>query len=375
MDNQKISTYEAISLILIVVLSHLLLNIPQTIINTSGSSSLLNVIYVSVAVILITILVVKLMKPFPNSDLIDISHYLGGKILKSIIGTILIVYILFIAGILLRNAVEALKIIYYFNFRVIFVSIFFIITPLIANIFGEKAIIKCNLIITPVIIIVMLIAFMSVIPLLVWQRIFPVLGYGFDSTFGFNGFSNIFAFNGLLIIMLIVPLLSKPQEFKKISITSIIITAIILFLFVLVLLLGFPFILSVESIAPIYLIVVNTQLGAFLQRPEALFIFIWIMFFMSYLNIMILLSLRIFRKVTKIKSSKTLAYTFSTILFVLTFIPPGITEIRFLENTVYKYITIFITFIIGISILIVANIKYKILKFIHHKKRGVKING
>ena len=41
MTNSKIGSAEAIALILIIIISHLLLNIPQTILNTCGTSSLL----------------------------------------------------------------------------------------------------------------------------------------------------------------------------------------------------------------------------------------------------------------------------------------------------------------------------------------------
>ena len=371
MDSQKISTGEAISLLLIVIISHLLLNIPQTILNTCGTSSLLNILYIFIIAIFICVFIIWLMSKFPNCDLIDISEYLGGKFLKIIVGTILIAYIIFFASVLLRNAVEALKIIYYFNSRVTFVAIFFIITPIIANLFGEKAIVKCNLLITPLIILVLLIAFISVSPLFVWQRIFPIFGYGINNTFGPDGFSNIFSFNALFLVMLLVPLLAKPQNFKKISITAIIITGLLLLLFVSALLLGFPYVLSIESITPIYLMVVNTQFSTFFQRPEALFIFVWILFFMSYLNVIILFSLRIFKKIANIENTKPLSYSFSTLLFIFAFIPVGMTEVRFLENTAYKYVTIIITFFIGLSILIGANIKFKILNKKIHKKSEV----
>ena len=368
MDDHKIGTFEAIALILVIIISHLLLNIPQTILNTCGTSSLLNIVYISIIAIVLGFFVVKLLKHFPNSDLIDISDYLGGKFLKIFLGIILIIYMLFSGGILLRTVMEALKMIYFFDTKITFVAMFFIITCIIANHFNEKSIIKANLIITPILILVLLIAFASVSPLFVWQRVFPIFGYGIDNTFGFEGITNIFSFNGLFIIMLIFPLLRVPQNLKKISITAIIITGILLLLFVAALLLSFPHVLSVESIIPIYLVVVNTQFSTFFQRPEALFIYFFIMFFISYLNIIIMFSLKIFKKISKIENTKPLSYTFCTLLFICAFIPIGMTEIRFLENTIYKYSTIAITFILGFSVLIGANIKYFILQKL--KKKG-----
>ena len=53
MELTKLENLEAIALVLIVSINHLLLNMPQTILNTCGSSSILNVIY---TIILISIL-------------------------------------------------------------------------------------------------------------------------------------------------------------------------------------------------------------------------------------------------------------------------------------------------------------------------------
>lgn len=84
--------------------------------------------------------------------------------------------------------------------------------------------------------------------------------------------------------------------------------------------------------------------------------------------------LRIFKKVTKIENTKAMSYSFSTLLFIFTFIPIGMTEVRFLENTVYKYSTIILTFFISFAILIGANIKYKILNKKSSKKGDANYN-
>lgn len=364
MNNTKIKTFEAICLLTIVIVSHSILNIPQTLLNLCGPSSLLNIIYITILAILIFLLIVKLFKKFPNSDIIDIAEFLGGKWLKIIFGILIVGYITFSASVLLRNAIEALRIIYYLKASSSFIILFFLITPILANLFGENVITRCNVIITPIMVILLLIAFLAVSPLFTFQRIFPILGYGFKETF-LLGTENLFAFNGLLLLMLVLPSLANKDNFKKIGLISISIIGILLFLFIGTLLLAFPFVLSVETIEPIYLLVVNTQFSEFLQRPEALFVLIFILFFMSYLNIVVLYGVKILKKITKISKPKTFALPLSTLIFILTFIPVGMTEVRFLENTVYKYLTLSITFVICIFILILANIKFKILS-----KRG-----
>ena len=83
---QKIGTVEAIALIVTIIINQIILNLPDVIITTTGSSSWINVIYISIIAIIFCALICKLFKPFNSNDIIDVSEYLGGKILKYIIG-------------------------------------------------------------------------------------------------------------------------------------------------------------------------------------------------------------------------------------------------------------------------------------------------
>ena len=91
MKINKLSAIEAIALILIITINRLAINIPQAILLSCGSSSILNAVYISLITILLVYLIVKLFKIFPNSDIIDVSEFLGSKFLKYLIGIILFI--------------------------------------------------------------------------------------------------------------------------------------------------------------------------------------------------------------------------------------------------------------------------------------------
>ena len=85
MTNSKLRNIEAIALILIVFINHIILNMPQVILSTCGTSSILNVVYITLITFLVGFILIKLFKPFSNYDIIDICDYLGGKTLKIVI--------------------------------------------------------------------------------------------------------------------------------------------------------------------------------------------------------------------------------------------------------------------------------------------------
>lgn len=66
MSEQKIGNFEAIALILTVMLNHIILNLPKSIIQSTSSGAILNVIFVSLVALIIVYLITKLLKNFPR---------------------------------------------------------------------------------------------------------------------------------------------------------------------------------------------------------------------------------------------------------------------------------------------------------------------
>ena len=115
MPGLKITTKQAIMLVVTVIVSHTIVTLPATLLQETKSATILNLIYVSILALVLAYLIYKLFKKFQGQDIIDISEYLGGSLLKNIVGAIFIVYFLSSSGILLRNFAEGLKVIYFPN--------------------------------------------------------------------------------------------------------------------------------------------------------------------------------------------------------------------------------------------------------------------
>ena len=69
MNVNKISSIEAIALILILTINRLSISLPQDIILSWGSSSILNVIYISIIAIIITIIIIALIGTFNDNSI------------------------------------------------------------------------------------------------------------------------------------------------------------------------------------------------------------------------------------------------------------------------------------------------------------------
>lgn len=360
MNYTKLGNFEAICLIVVLFINHIVLNLPQMILDNSGTSSILNCIYIFILVLISTILIVKLLKKFSGLDIIDISEYLGGKFLKVLIGILCIVYLIMETAFLTRMFSKNLLLLYFNNYPIAFFLFIFLFIAVVSNFIGRKSIIKTNTIIIPIALISVALTFIFVVDLFKFEHTLPLFANGADKIFLY-GASNIFAFNGLFFLFFISPLLNKKEDNSKVAYISVIICGILLILAIATLVFAFSDIYYISRLSPIYFIIVNSKLSGFLERPELIFIFIWALALMSFISIAIMFCINIFRKLTNMeeKNSKPLAITFSCFIFVVALIIDNVFELEKVANAFYKYGTLALVFVIFTIILILANIKKK----------------
>lgn len=353
----KMSTLEAVCLVLILAINRIILNMPQKIIKLCSSASILNVIYISAIAIIFTLIIVKLYDKFPSSDILDVSEFLGGKWLKNIIGVMLVIYFILVSAASIRNFSEILYVIYYDRTSIAFLLAFFIFVAIISNFLGEQSVIRTNVVITVVMLLSLFITFVAVTPNFVIQRIYPLLGYGANQTF-YSGLSNVLSFNGLICLYCLRPIISDKDNFKTIAIISVILISVILLFSTACLLLSLAFNAELDDISPVYTLIANNKFGNFIQHPESLFVFTWILSILSYLDVIVMLSIRYLRKITGLKNSKLFIIPVCAMIFIVSLIPKNLTDTHNAEKFLYNYLLFPIVFIILPTILVIANIKY-----------------
>ncbi len=358
MNTSKMNFIEATFIILIVMLSHIILNLPNLIIQSTGSSAIINVIYISVITILFFLIINKLFGPFAGQDIIDVSDYLGGKFLKLVTCVMYTVYILFAASLLILDFSELLRIIYFQNAKTYIISLIFIIVAIIANKVGFKNIIKANTLFIPIVLVTVLFTFGASLKGINFERLFPIMGYGANQTFVI-GISNVFSFAGLIILYLIRPGLKDNHQFKKIGLTAIIISAVYLLFSVASLLFLFPFLTEGVETLSVYMSTRAIQLGSIFQRTDAIFILIWIFSFLSYLSVVIAYITKINKKTFNLSNSSPLIYIAGLIIFVLSLIPNNSSILKILESVVYKNAVLIVVFVYSFIILLLGYLKKK----------------
>lgn len=361
MENTKIGNKEAIVLLITITFNHIIMNISKSIIDSTGSASLINIIYIGLISVIFTTIICHFLNKFPTWDLIDISEYLGGKFLKWIIGLLFIGYFIFFAGNLLNMFSACLEIIYFQLVKTKYVIALFVIAAVLCSIMKHNAIFRSTFIIFPFLIISTLFLFIGDFRYYIFEKIYPLLGNGTYSTF-IIGLSNMFAFQGLAYIYFMPPKLKEPTQLKNISITSIILSCIFILINVSVILFMFNGFVETDELLPLYSAVKYIEFGSFLQKLDSTFVLIWITTFISYLSITLKFSSDIFKKLANIENANIFTYLLGIVLFFIGIWQKNYAFSTFLTNTVYKYA--FFILIIGISLFILtsATLKQKIRK-------------
>ena len=361
MENTKIGNKEAIALLVTIVFNHIILNLSKSIIDSTESASLINVLYIGIIAIIFTSIVCYFFNKFPTFDLIDISEYLGGKLLKWIIGLLFVSYFIFFAGILLNSFSSCLEIIYFQLVKTKYVVGLFVIGAIIASIMKHNAIFRSTFIIFPLLIISTLFIFIGDFRYFEFEKMYPLFGNGAYSTFA-SGLSNLFIFQGLAYIYFIPPKLKEPNQLKKIAITSVVLSCIILLLSIAIILFMFDGFVETDELLPLYSAVKYIEFGSFLQKLDSTFILIWIIGFLSYLSIALKFSSKIMQKMTNIKNENIFIFLLGIILFFIGIWQKNYTLYQFLSNTIYKYSFFILVVGICLLILLLATTKRKLRK-------------
>lgn len=356
MEEEKLNYVEASFLVLIILISHIIMDLPNMIIRQQNSSSILNVVYVSSLVLIYFLVINKLFKPFENKNILNVAEFVGGKTLKIILTVIYSLYLVCISAMIIRGFCETLKIIYFPKAALWIILEIFILLAVLANKFGERNIIKINTILMPFILITIFVIFIALLKDFEVSRIFPLLGNGVKSTF-VDGTLNMCSFSGLIILFFVKPNLKNVGDYKKVGIMSIVLSSAYLVLSVASSLLLFPFLTSGVDVLSVYLSACTIRFGRIMPRTDALFMFIWIFTFISYLSVIISYIVKFSKESISLKSPSIVTYLSALAIFIVALLPQNSMQIHFFQNAVYKYLSIAVVFVLNFVILLIGYIK------------------
>jgi spore germination protein (amino acid permease) len=338
------------------ICTQIFLNYPRNMSEAGGSAGWILALYVSILVFILFSIIIALYSNFQGKDILDISEYIGGNILRIIIGSIILIDFIFVATVILREFGEDMKVIALTTSPISFVILFLAAGMLFSAYMGIEAVVRLHSITVPIIIVGFFIILIGVSPYYDITNIMPILGSGIYPIFG-QGILKVSTFSGLIVLFILAPFVKTYKVFKAAGYSAICISALFLVISSLVYSLVFPYPTTKESIMPIYQLARIINYGRFFQRVESIFVLIWAMAALLYLGGVFFYIIYIFKKTFKLEFHKPLIIPFTILIFNLSLLPPNLMDVANLESEVFRNTAWIVAFMIPLLLLITANIK------------------
>ncbi len=353
--------WEAITLLINSVCTQVFLNFPRMTVETAGTAGWIMTIYISLLAFLSFFVIYKLYKGFEGKDLLDISEYLGGKVLGIIVGLIIVAFLIAVTSIVLREFAEDMKVISLVVSPISFVTVFFVICMAAGAFFGLESIVRYHAIVVPIIAVGYLAILIGVLPYYNAVNLTPILGTGVSDIF-VKGTMRLSVFSIIILLLFITPFIGTNKNLKSIGIAGLSVSSLFLLLSSLSYISAVPYPTNTEYFLPIYHFARMINYGRFFQRIESFFVLIWAAAAFLVLSTTFFFIVYIFKKTFKLDYYRPLILPFAVLVFNCSLLPQSLMDTITLETKYYRNYGWLFTIALSILILLFARIKRKFQK-------------
>ena len=250
------------------------------------------------------------------------AEMLGGKLLKAVTGTLVIVLLMFNIAPMVRAFPEAIKTALLQN-----TSMLIIITVLATGVaigarYGIEPLARVAAIFLPIACAFVIFFFITLIPYYKITNLFPISAI--KVTVG--GTSALSVFADIFVLNLLLPYAKDMNTVKKSGFAALIISGIAGILIVLAYCLTYLYPLTARFIVPMYQLARNLRIGTYFQRLESIFEFIWSISIFIYTSIYVFVMCDVFRQSFNLKHYRPLVFPILMILLRLVFWESGYIE-------------------------------------------------
>ena len=302
------------------VISKLFLVYPSAFSALGASASIILAFATALTGLIFTLITIFLYKKKA-----DISQLIQSKIMRTIFLALAILLFVGNQGHFVRSVAESLKISILPDSPLFFITFIYMAGVLICARTGLKAIVRAHSFVTPFTILLVILLAVSSIGNFDFYNIFPIMGNGGGMFLYLGILASYFA--DFFLLMFIIPFSSEKASFKKIIISSYIISSVMLIIIIALYTLTIPYNVSGTFFIPVYRIAQYINYQSFMARMESVFTIGWMLsYFLTsavYLYEASMLTGRIFNT----KSNRPFMYGGAVIISLISLIPKNTAEL------------------------------------------------
>lgn len=352
----KFGRWETVALIMNLICMQVFLGFPRTMAERAATAGWIQALDFSILVLLTFAVISRLYKSVEGMDIVDIGEYIGGTFGRVSVGIIYVLYTVFGAFITLRDFSENMKTIVVPNSPLSFVTLFFMVAIVSSAYIGLEAIVRFHSLIVPIILLGLVVILTANWSNYNVDNIIPFLGNGPREIFT-NSLSGGYYFSGIISILFISPFIGGRKNFAKAGYSALILSSIVLTVSCLCYMLMNPNAVAARNFLPIYSMAREISFGRFIQRGEAVFVFVWAASGMLNLSAVFYFTLLIMRKAFKLEYVRPLIIPLAMIIFALSFLPQSLMAVLRIEGKYFIPYTWILVMALPILLLSLAALK------------------
>ncbi len=349
----KIGSFEAFCMFIFFLSTKIFFTNTSVIIQLAGTAAWYITLISCTTSILFFLLLYRLIKKFPNKNIVDIFKEVFGNILGSVITFIFFAYALFYSASVLREFVEMIKA-YNLPYTPPSIIIFLLLTVTSIYLFiGLEGISKISVLAFYPVLLGTLLLLLLGLPQYEPHYVMPLLGYGAKHSL-WIGLLRSSAYSEIFFLSVIIPSLKDSKTFKKVGISSLLFTGLFFSLCLILIIMAFHYTAASENLSNIFTLSRSIYYNRFLQRVESIFLFIWIIASVLNVSISAYIALSLYCKNFRIKNHRPLIPSFAILLFLLTLLPKNLSEVIHINLMILKQHSLFFIYSVPVIALLLT---------------------
>ena len=356
--NKKIISFgrfETASVIINALIVKVLLGLPQLLCKEVGNAAWIVALISGVIFLLLVYIIMRLYKRFPGKNILDIVETIGGKRLKTVVGVLIILPLLFKGAITLRLAADTINLITPYKLPALLTAILVGATMIITAYRGIEGTVRMHALFVPVIITALFIVLVASAKTMDITNIFPFWGLGQGKVLT-RSVTAVTMYTDLLYLFLLFPYVKSEKIYSR-AVYFGTISAIFL---QLIIVLGYALTTiypqSSELFMPVYQVSRIIKIANNSQSIEAIFYPVWIISSLLYLSLSLTFAVEISGGLIKSRYEKLFILPFALIMFIVGYLPPSVTAAMRLSSSLTPYLAV-LTMLIPFSILLYAALR------------------
>lgn len=324
-SEEKIGYYEVLSLLIITISAKIFLSFPRNmallgeaagwiIVFLSGIYSLVGYFFLS-----------ALLKKYPGKNIIQIAHQISGGICGKLIGVALFLFFLAITSLYLRQFAESFILAILPRTPISVITLLFLILLVYATLLGIETLSRVAWLLGPYLLTTLIIIFIFSLPQMTFEHLVPVLGPGPVPLLKYS-FTHLSLFPEIILLGIIAPLIRNREKINRIGLYSLGVALVINTGVTILTTAVFNYVGTQKMIFPVFQLTRLIAYGEFIQRIEAVFVFLWFFWAGIQLSGLFYGAVTSFAQTFKIKNYRPLALPIAVLVFTISLIPASMTE-------------------------------------------------